>query len=135
MHKNKISNFRDLKVWQQGKSIVIETYKLSQNLPKHETYGLVSQMRRAAISIISNIAEGYNRQKTGEYTHFLNYALGSCAELETQIEISHDLGYINSQALTSLNNIILHESRMLKKLSSNLRNSKKPYTKNHDRRS
>ncbi len=90
----KIRNFRDLDVWQLGKKLVIDIYKITQSLPNKEIYGLVSQMRRAVISIPSNIAEGFNRSHNREYRQFLYIALGSCAELETQIEIAFELKYV-----------------------------------------
>ncbi|MFH1776719.1 MAG: four helix bundle protein [Candidatus Omnitrophota bacterium] len=84
----KIRNFRDLNVWKNGIEIVKDVYKIAHELPKQEVYSLVSQMKRSAVSIPSNIAEGFNRFHNKEYKQFLYIALGSCAELETQIEIA-----------------------------------------------
>jgi len=79
----KIRDFRDLNVWKKGIEIVKDVYKMAEQLPKQEFYGLVSQMQRSAVSIPSNIAEGFNRFHNKEYKQFLYIALGSCAELET----------------------------------------------------
>jgi len=98
-----IQSYKQLKVWQRSIELVKEIYIISKEFPKEELYGLVSQMRRAAISIPSNIAEGYKRQGLGEYIRFLNIADASAAELETQIIISKDLyNNINFSKASSL---------------------------------
>ncbi|MDH4152843.1 MAG: four helix bundle protein [Nitrospira sp.] len=76
----KIVQFRDLKVWQLGKEIVLDVYTIRKQFPREEVYGLMAQMRRAAVSIPSNVAEGFNRIHNKEYRQFLYVALGSCAE-------------------------------------------------------
>ena len=91
----KIENFKDLIVWQKAMSLVEKIYKLTARLPKEEIFGLTSQMRRSAVSIPSNIAEGYERKATKEYLRFLAIANGSRAELMTQIEICKMLGLSN----------------------------------------
>ncbi len=119
----KIRNFRDLDVWQLGKKLVIDIYKITQSLPNKEIYGLVSQMRRAVISIPSNIAEiaeGFNRSHNREYRQFLYIALGSCAELETQIEIAFELKYVKETSKNELLEAIDHETRMLRNLIKKL---------------
>jgi len=85
---------KELIVWQKAMEMVTEIYRLTRNFPKEEMYGLVSQMRRAAVSIPSNIAEGQGRQSKGEFRQFLGIARGSYAELETQIEIAKNLGFL-----------------------------------------
>lgn len=90
---NKIKNFKDLRIWQEGIKLVKDIYLLTKKFPKDEIYGLTSQMRRCAVSIPSNIAEGFRRYHNKEYKQFLYIALGSCAELETQVIICHDLEY------------------------------------------
>ncbi|MDO9541720.1 MAG: four helix bundle protein [Kiritimatiellia bacterium] len=105
----KIRNFRDLDIWKLGKNLVIDVYKITRNLPKEETYGLISQMRRAALSIPSNIAEGFNRFHNREYRQFLYIAIGSCAELETQIEIAFELNYLDKVSKNALLEIIDRE--------------------------
>jgi four helix bundle protein len=115
-----IRNFRDLEVWKLGKKIVTGIYKVTGNFPNSESYGLVSQMRRAAVSIPSNIAEGFNRFHNKEYRQFLYIALGSCAELETQLEISADLDFINDENKTEILDKISHETAMLRNLIKKL---------------
>jgi four helix bundle protein len=116
----KIRNFRDLDVWKKGIEIVKDVYKTVDSFPKHEFYGIVSQMQRCSISIPSNIAEGFNRFHNKEYKQFLYVALGSCAELETQIEISVELRYIDEQRKEHLLEKLDHESRMLRNLIKKL---------------
>lgn len=116
----KIQNFRDLDVWKLGMEIVIDTYRITGKFPKEETYGLTGQMRRAAISIPSNIAEGFNRYHNKEYRQFLHIALGSCAELETQTEASFLLQYIDQTTRNQTIEKIDHESRMLRNLIKKL---------------
>ena len=89
----KTRSFKDLIVWQKSYALVLEIYKLTQSFPKSEQYGLSSQMRRAAVSIPSNIAEGYGRKHKAEYNHFLSIAYGSLLELETQSLLARDLKY------------------------------------------
>ena len=92
--KPKIKTYRDLIVWQKSMSLVTEIYKVTRSFPKDETYTLVSQMRRCAISIPSNIAEGFGRKSTNDYIRFLNITMGSLYELQTQLEISLNLKYL-----------------------------------------
>jgi len=82
---DKIKSHKDLKVWQESMSLVTQIYKISEDFPKHEVYGLSSQIRRAAISIPSNIAEGAGRKGENEFTRFLYIALGSLSEVETSM--------------------------------------------------
>ena len=89
-------SYKELIVWQKAMVLVVEVYELTKQLPKEEQYGLYSQMRRAVVSIPSNIAEGNSRNTTREYVQFLNIALGSKAEVETQIEICKRLGYLDN---------------------------------------
>ena len=91
---NKITSYRDLLVWQKAMELVAECYRVTQKFPRNEEFGLKAQMRRAAISIPSNIAEGHTRHHGKEYVQFLYVSLGSVSELETQIELSRNLTYI-----------------------------------------
>ena len=116
----KITNFRDLEVWKLGKEIVLRIYRATTHFPRTEIYGLVSQMRRASVSIPSNVAEGFNRLHNKEYTQFLYVALGSCAELETQVEIVRDLGYLGLVEYRPLVEQLDHETRMLRNLIKRL---------------
>jgi four helix bundle protein len=113
-------NFRDLQVWTLGKQITLDVYAATKNFPTDERYGLTAQMRRAASSIPSNVAEGFNRNHNNEYRQFLFIALGSCAELETQIEISSTLGYMTSDVRNQLLEQLDHEGRMLRSLIKKL---------------
>lgn len=116
----KIKNFRDLNIWKLGKEIVLNVYRLTKNYPQDEKYSLVNQMRRASVSIPSNIAESFNRYHNKEYRQFLFLTLGSCAELETQVEISNDLKYLNNFDKQSLLTKIEYESRMIRSLIKKL---------------
>jgi four helix bundle protein len=89
----KTKTFKDLIVWQKAYVLVLEIYKISKDFPKLENYGLAQQMRKAAVSLPSNIAEGYGRKHKPEYKQFLSMAYGSLAELETQYLLSIDIGY------------------------------------------
>lgn len=91
-----IKSYQDLTVWQKSMELVAWIYELTQHFPKEEMYGLVSQMRRSAISIPSNIAEGYSRRHRQEYIQFVRIAFGSGAELETQLIIAKKLGYTST---------------------------------------
>jgi four helix bundle protein len=86
-------SFRDLIAWQKAAELTVETYKLTSHFPDSERFGLANQMRRAAVSVVSNIAEGYGRSTKGEYHLFLGHARGSCCELETQIFVARKLGF------------------------------------------
>jgi four helix bundle protein len=88
----KIKTHKDLNVWKESMTLAKEVYRLTKNFPKEETFGLVSQMRRAAVSIPSNIAEGAARNSNKEFIQFLHVSLGSLAELETQLLLSKELG-------------------------------------------
>ncbi len=92
-----ISNYRDLRVWQAGMDLVEQVYCLTRVFPGYEIYGLTSQMRRAAVSIPSNIAEGHTREHSREYLNHLSMAQASLAELQTQIEIATRLKYISRE--------------------------------------
>jgi four helix bundle protein len=93
METKKLKSFKELIVWQKAYKLVLEIYKFTYNFPKSETYGLIQQIRRAAISIPSNIAEGYGRKHRTDYHRFLSMAYGSLLELETQYMLAVDLGY------------------------------------------
>jgi len=114
--KSGSKNFRDLQVWQKGMEIVRKAYRAAATFPQRESFGLMSQMQRAAVSIPANIAEGFNRYHNKEYRQFLYMALGSCAELETHVEIATDLKYIDGAKKGMLLEMLDHESRMLTSL-------------------
>jgi len=114
--EEKIRNFRDLNIWKLGLEIVEDVYKLTKFFPKDELYGLSSQMRRCAVSVPSNVAEGFTRKHNREYKQFLYITLSSCAELETQIEIAFKLEYIREEDKKSLLEKINHDTRMVMNL-------------------
>lgn len=91
-----MESHKDLKVWQESMDLVVDVYTITKQFPKEELYALTSQMRRSALSIPSNIAEGAGRKGKAEYSRFLYIALGSASELETQIEIAYRLNFINN---------------------------------------
>ena len=95
MTNNKIKSYTDLDIWKKSIELVKRVYVLTEKFPKTETYGLISQMRRASISVPSNVAEGFRRRHNKEYKQFLYVSLGSCAELETQAIISQELNFLN----------------------------------------
>ena len=111
-----MKTYRDLQVWQRSMILVTEVYKISKGFPKDEAYGLTSQMRRCAISIPSNMAEGYGRNSTNEYIHFLRIATGSLYELQTQMEISMNLCYLNRDEFDKLYELSREIERMLSSL-------------------
>jgi four helix bundle protein len=97
-----VKSYRDLKVWQVAVDLVTEVYRLTAGFPRNEAYGLSSQIQRAAVSIPSNIAEGHARNSDKEFNHFLGIALGSLAELETQLIIAERLGFIEKDKVQTV---------------------------------
>jgi len=110
--EDKIRNFKDLKIWQRGVDLVKMIYQITSNFPSVEKYGIVSQMRRAAVSVPSNIAEGFMRRHNKEYKQFLYIALGSLAELETQIIISKELDFIKAEQSNDMLSVITELNKM-----------------------
>ena len=94
--------YRELLVWQKAKTLAIHAYSATEHFPKTEMFGLVSQIRRAAVSVASNIAEGQGRLTAGEFSHFLGQARGSLLEMETQLEIALDLAYLDQNRQRAL---------------------------------
>lgn len=116
-----MSSYRDLKVWQMGMELVIETYRIARDLPRCELYGLGAQLRRAAVSVPSNIAEGHARRSRGDYRRHLGIARGSIAELETQLLTAERLGYIPMTKLEKAIGLCDEVSRMLVAIQNYLR--------------
>jgi four helix bundle protein len=106
-------NFKELKIWQKSRILAKELFLLTRKFPKDERYELVSQMRRAAISIPSNIAEGAGRNSNREFRRFLDIALSSAYELETQLIISSDLGYVSEEEWFNINSLIEEIQKMI----------------------
>ena len=98
------NSYRDLRVWQEAMKLSVALYKATEGFPKHELYGLTNQMRRAAVSVPSNIAEGKGHRSDREFTNFLHHARGSLLELQTQIEIAWHLQYLDDKAKEALLN-------------------------------
>lgn len=119
-----IKSYKDLLVWQKGVKIVSLVYQLVKSFPPEELYALTSQLKRASVSIPSNIAEGYGRNTDKSFSHFLNISRGSLFEIETQLLIANDLGFINNQALykKEILNQIEEESKMISAFSKTLKN-------------
>ena len=117
---------KDLRVWQQSIEMVTSIYKMTMTFPKDEVFGLVSQMRRAAVSVPSNIAEGYARGSDGEKLHFLRISSGSMSEIETQLMLSVNLGYIGQDAYDILAEQITSVWKQLNSLISSVKNRLSP---------
>lgn len=121
MENNRLKSYKDLTVWRKAMDLVILVYKLTETFPKYEQYGLTSQMCRCAISIPSNIAEGSRRRSRKGYILFVDIAYGSGAELETQIEISKRLGYLEDSLEEEIGKLLDEVMKMLNGLASSLR--------------
>ena len=115
-----LNNYKELNVWQKSYSLCLHLYQVTKSFPKDEMYGLTSQIRRSAVSIPSNIAEGYGRKTTPEYVRYLYIAYGSVCELETQAMLAGDLGYVGKKRLQDLRGEIGDIERMLKALIKSL---------------
>ena len=116
----KSSDYRQLKVWQKAMDLTVEIYNLVKKLPREETYALSDQMRRAVVSIPSNIAEGQGRNSDKEFINFISIARGSLWELETQIEVCKRLNYIDSEQAAGVYMLTTEVSKMLNSLSNSL---------------
>jgi len=117
-----VQSYRDLVVWQKGILLTKEVYLLTANFPDAEKYGLTNQMRRAAVSIPSNIAEGQGRRSMPDFRRFLHIALGSTAELDTQLIIAVELGYLTHESTIKANGLIVEIKKMLYTLIDKLTN-------------
>ena len=116
-----MTSHKDLKVWQKGIELVKSIYEITQLFPSNEQFGLVSQMRRAAVSIPSNIAEGCGRNSDKELIHFLYIALGSASELETQIIISQELSFLQPEKSEQMQSLIFEIIKMISSLIKSIR--------------
>ena len=122
--KGGFKSYRDLIVWQKSMQLVTAIYQATEEFPKGEQFGLTAQVRRAAVSIPSNIAEGFGRQLTGDFGRFLTVARGSLYELQTQMEIAMNLRYLTEEVVGKLSTQASEIERMLNKLISTVRNPK-----------
>ena len=116
-----VSSFRELVVWQRGMDLVVEVYSVSKRFPNDERFGLTAQLRRAAVSIPANIAEGNARHSRAEYRHFISIAHGSVAELETELVIAERLGFTSAPELAAIRDQATVISRMLTNLRRSLK--------------
>ncbi len=113
---SKIDTFRDLIVWQKSLAFVTRIYEKTRSFPQNEQFGLISQVRRASVSVPSNIAEGYGRNSTGDFIRFLQIALGSLYEIQTQLEIAKNLQYLPIEQFE----ILFENSREIERMLSSL---------------
>jgi four helix bundle protein len=120
LQKRKVTHFKDLLVWQKGMELAERVYRLTEKFPGEERFGLVSPMRRAAVSVPSNIAEGQARQGTKEFLQFISHAMGSLAELETQAALSERFGRCTSADTSEIQRLIADLDRMLRALRRSL---------------
>lgn len=116
-----IHSFRDLIVWQKAMTLVERVYGITKYFPADERYGLTSQLRRASVSVPSNIAEGYGRHSTGDYIRFLQIALGSLNEMQTQLELGVRLGFVDQVSVVSAAGLCAEIEKMLVALIGKLR--------------
>ena len=119
------NSHRDLIVWQRAKQLAIEVYRHTNSFPRTEVFGLTSQLRRAAVSVPSNIAEGQGRLTTGEFCQFLGHARGSLLEIRTQLEIASDLAYLQAEQHTALQHRATEVLFLLNRLVRSLQNQSK----------
>tara|TARA_B100000959_G_C14915647_1_gene597190 strand:- start:29 stop:394 length:366 start_codon:yes stop_codon:yes gene_type:complete len=120
MDHEKYKGFKQLKVWQKAYELVLEVYKISKIFPKDELYGLVSQIRRAAVSVPANIAEGYERKHRKEYLQFLHIAKGSLGEVETFLDLAKDLRYLSEEKFLLIEQKRKETARLLRGLIRSL---------------
>ena len=120
-----VYSYEDLCVWKKSMNLAVKIYELTKHMPKEELYGLTAQMRRAAVSIPSNIAEGQQRTSTREFLRFLSIARGSNAELQTQLVLACKLGYFQSEQIRETMNLTREISKMINALMISLNN--RPY--------
>jgi len=120
--ETRIRSYRDLKVWEEAMLVAGRCYQATQQFPKSEMFGLTAQIRRAAVSVPANIAEGYGREARGEYVQFLRVAQGSLKELETLLMLAHRVGLLPGQLLGSLLADSEKVGKMLHRLIRSLQN-------------
>jgi four helix bundle protein len=116
----KVKSFRELEVWQLAMQVVVDCYGLTQRFPQNELYGLTAQVRRATVSVPSNIAEGHNRHTRRAFLNHVNLALGSLAELETQLEIGVRVRYLTRQQVCEVSEKAARVGQMLRRLQQSL---------------
>jgi four helix bundle protein len=120
-YNQNMKDFRQLKVWEKSHQLALAIYKATKEFPKEELYALTSQIRRASMSIPTNIAEGCGRNTDAEFARFLQIAMGSASETEYQLLLSHDLGFLSKEQYDKLNSDVTEVKRMLASLLKTLR--------------
>jgi len=128
MNYGKIENFKDLDAWKEGHKLVLMIYNITKNFPKEETFGLTSQMRRCAVSIISNVAEGFGRQSYKEKVQFYSMAEGSVTELQNQLVIARDIDYLSETDFERVN----EQTIKVHKIINGLIKGAKSFIRNHE---
>jgi four helix bundle protein len=120
-----MNQYKNLKVWQKSMDLVVEVYRQTNDFPDKEKFGLISQINRSAVSVVSNIAEGAGRNSSKEFNNFLGIALGSSCELETQLIVANRLNYLKVENLNLITNSIDEIQRMLVALKKNINTANK----------
>jgi four helix bundle protein len=118
-----MQEFKKLKIWQKAMEVTVDIYKITADYPKAEIYGLTSQMRRASVSIVSNIAEGAGRNNPKEFIQFLGYSQASATELETQLLVSSQVGFLNESIQCTIEAKIIEIQKMNRALQTSIRNA------------
>lgn len=118
----KVKSYRELVIWQKGIKLVKKIYKITDQFPKQESFGLSAQLQRAAVSVPSNIAEGQAREHTGDFRRFLFISIGSIAEIDTQLEIAKQLGYISDTDFSTTIEFVIELRKMIHGLIKKLPN-------------
>ena len=116
-----VGKYQELKAWQAAMQLAELAYVLSARFPKHQTYGLASQLQRSAVSIPSNVAEGHARDSLREYLHHISIAMGSLAEVETQLLLAERLNYVKAEEMRTLEGLVEQTGMMLRGLQKSLK--------------
>ncbi|SDH25051.1 four helix bundle protein [Winogradskyella thalassocola] len=114
-------NFNNLKIWNESMALVSESYKITRSFPKFETYGIINQMNKCAVSIPSNISEGTSKNSNEDFAQYLEYSLGSAFEWETQLNIAFNESYISEEKFKELKDKIKHIQKMISSFKSGLK--------------
>jgi len=122
MQKERTTSFTNLNSWKEGHKVVLQIYKITRDFPKEEVFGLVSQMRRAAVSVTSNIAEGFSRKGKNEKGQFYLVSLGSITELQNQLLVARDVGYIFADKFTEVANQTVVAHKLVSGLIKSIKN-------------
>ena len=123
-----MKDFRELKVWEKAHGLCLDIYRATASFPRDEMYGLTAQIRRAAMSVPTNIAEGRGRGSDADFAHFLQIAMGSACETEYQLMLSQGLGYLSEDDYTALEKSVQEVKRMISSLLKTLRTANRKLT-------